>query len=182
MQTAADDRGRSLALDDLGVVLLSQGDTAAARQAYEAGLPADAQRLAAAQPTFMQALTPSAWCPRGLYQTGRALIAQGDLVSARKAEEDALAIARRLALAAPADTELQLDVGVVLSELGLVLTDQGDLTERRAGLPGGPGQFPPAGRRRSNQRQSQPRDGRGARRPGRHGHGAGRSRAGPEIL
>ena len=62
----------------------------------------------------------------GLTETGGAMFAQGDLGGARGAYEEALAIVRRLATAAPEDPRLQGRIAASLGYVGGVLSAQHD--------------------------------------------------------
>jgi tetratricopeptide (TPR) repeat protein len=111
--SAESDRDRSVALNELGDVLIAQGDLAAARVRFQDSLVI-AQRLAAADPS-------SASLQRdvsvSLDKLGDVLIAQGDLAAARVRFQDSLVIRQRLAAADPSSASLQRDVVVSMWRL-----------------------------------------------------------------
>ena len=127
-QSAANNRDRSVALNEFGDVLVAQGDLAGARSRYQDSLDI-AKRLAAADPS-------SASLQRdvsvSLNNLGDVLAAQGDLAGARSRYQDSLDIRKRLAAADHSSASLQRDVSVSLDKLGNVLVAQGDLAGARS--------------------------------------------------
>ncbi len=104
--TAADDRDRSVALNELGDVLVAQGDLAGARGLYQESL-AIGQRLSAADPSSAERQRDVSV---SLNKLGDVLVAQGDLAGARGLYQESLAIRQRLAAADPSSAERQRDV------------------------------------------------------------------------
>jgi tetratricopeptide (TPR) repeat protein len=120
--TAADDRDRSVALNELGEVFVAQGDLGQALKAYQGGLTI-ARALAAADPSSV--LGKIDVCV-SLGRVGGVLQEQGDLGGALKAFQEELTIARAIAAADPSDAEAKRDVSVSLNKVGDVLEAQGD--------------------------------------------------------
>ena len=121
--TAANDRDRSVSLNELGDVLIAQGDLGGARGRYQEGLDIF-KRLAAADPSSA-ALQRDVGA--SLNKLGNVLVAQGDLVKARERYQESSDILTRLAAADASSAALQRDVSVSLNKLGDVLVAQGDL-------------------------------------------------------
>jgi tetratricopeptide (TPR) repeat protein len=126
-KTAAGDADRLGADDDVGDVLLAQGDLAGARASYEAGL-ALARRLAASQPTSAEAQRDLAVA---LERTGDAHRALGDLAGAAAAYGEELDLLRRLAAADPTNAVKQRDLAVALERAGDVSVALGELDGAR---------------------------------------------------
>jgi tetratricopeptide (TPR) repeat protein len=120
---AVDERDRAVALDDLGDVLVAQGDLPAALKSFRDGL-AIRERLA-------QSDRGNAGWQRDLSvsydRVGDVLVAQGDLPAALKSFRDGLAIRERLAQSDRGNAGWQRDLSVSLNKIGDVLVAQGDL-------------------------------------------------------
>ncbi|WP_090159183.1 tetratricopeptide repeat protein [Loktanella sp. DSM 29012] len=122
-RTAKTDRDRSVALNELGDVLVAQGDLPSALQSYRRGLEIR-ERLADADPGnagWHRDLSVS------LNKVGDVLVAQGDLPSALQSYRRGLEIRERLADADPGNAGWQRDLSVSLNKVGDVLVAQGDL-------------------------------------------------------
>lgn len=120
--TAANDRDRSLAVNEVGDVLLAQGDLKGALASYRQGL-AIAEALAGHDPTnneWQRDLSVS------YNKIGEVLLAQGDGPGALAIYRRELAIAELLAARDPANTEWQRDLSVSHEKIGDVLLAQGD--------------------------------------------------------
>ena len=130
VDTATNDRDRSVGLEEEGDILRSQGDLAGGRKAYEASLAIDT-KAAAANPGSAMAQQD---IEIDYGRLGVALREQGDLPGARNDFEAALATARRLSGANPSSTDLRRDLVVSLTRLGDVQIAQGDLTAAHATL------------------------------------------------
>ena len=121
--TAEDQRDRSVALSELGDVLVEQGDLAGAKQRYHESLEID-KRLAVADPSsasVQRDLSVS------LIKLGDVLVEQGDLAGAKQRYQESSDILKRLAVADPSSARLQRDLSVSLNKLADVLVAQGDL-------------------------------------------------------
>ncbi|MDP6831786.1 MAG: tetratricopeptide repeat protein, partial [Alphaproteobacteria bacterium] len=131
---AAEERDRSVLLDELGNVLRDQGDLAGAAKSYRAGLEIR-KRLAGRDPD-------NAGGQHDLSvshdRIGDVLWAQGDLSGAAKSYRASLEIRKRLAGQDPENTSWQRDLSVSHDSIGDVLRAQGDLSgaakNYRAGL------------------------------------------------
>lgn len=115
-------RDLSVAQNERGDLLISQGDLKGALAAYREGL-AIAERLAKAVPD-------NADWQRDLFlsltKIGDVLAAQGDLAAALKSYREGLAIAARIAKADPS-TLRQRDLSVAYNKVGDLVAEQGDL-------------------------------------------------------
>jgi len=127
-------RELSVALDEVGNVLLAQGNLAEALTSYHASL-AIAERLAKADPG-------NAGCQRDLSvsynNVGNVLLAQGNLAEALTSFQASLAIRERLAQVDPGNAGWQHDLSVSYERVGDVQVAQSNLAEgltsRRASL------------------------------------------------
>ena len=118
-------RDLSVAYNEIGNVLVAQGNLPEALKAYRDGL-AIATRLAEADPDnaeWQRDLSVS------YNKVGDVLVAQGNLPEALKAFRDSLAIAERLAEADSDNAEWQRDLSVSYNKVGDVLVAQGNLPE-----------------------------------------------------
>jgi tetratricopeptide (TPR) repeat protein len=113
---ATTDRERSVALNEMGDLLLPAGDLPGARRSFEESLQVD-RRLAAANPTSAQAQRDVSV---SLNKLGDVQVAAGDLPGARRSFEDSLQVARRLAAANPISAQAQRDVVVSLVKLARI--------------------------------------------------------------
>ncbi len=123
LATAADARARSVALNELGDVLVASGELAAARARFEEGLVirqglVEANRASAAAQRDVSI---------SLNRLGDVLVATGDLATARARFEESLLIRSQLANANPASAAAQRDLAMSLERLGDVLVAAGDL-------------------------------------------------------
>jgi tetratricopeptide (TPR) repeat protein len=111
--TAEDQRDRPVALNELGDVLVAQGDLVGAKQRYQESLEID-KRLSEADRS-------SASLQRdvsvSLEKLGNVLVAQGDLAGATLRYQESLGIAKRMSAADPSSASLQRDVWVSLWKL-----------------------------------------------------------------
>ena len=121
--TAGNQRDRSVALGELGNVLVVQGDLAGAKLRYQEASDI-LKRLSSADPSSARLQRDVSV---SLNKLGFVLVAQGDLAGAKQRYQESLEIAKRLSAADPSSASLQRDVSVNLSNLGDVLVAQGDL-------------------------------------------------------
>jgi tetratricopeptide (TPR) repeat protein len=131
--SAASERNRGVALDNIGDVRQTQGDLSGARAAYEAGLVI-AERLARQDPanTVLQRdLTVS------YNKIGEVCQAQGDLTAARAAYEAGLAITERQTRQDPADAAWQRDLSISHNKIGDLRLAEGDLLGAQAAYEAG---------------------------------------------
>jgi tetratricopeptide (TPR) repeat protein len=112
-RVAATDRERSVALNEMGNLLLPAGDLLGARRSFEESLQMDRQ-LAAANPTSAQAKRDVSV---SLNKLGDVQVAAGDLPGARRSFEQSLQMTRQLAAVNPTSAEAQRDVVVSLIKL-----------------------------------------------------------------
>ena len=120
-------RDRSCALNDLGDVLVQEGDLPAARKAFENSLVI-AEDLTARDPKNTQ------WqrdLSVSFIKLGDVARAEGDLPAARRAFEDGLVIRKDLTARDPKNTEWQRDLSVSFNTLGDVAQAEGDLPAAR---------------------------------------------------
>lgn len=113
----------SATLDEKGVVLVAQGDLAAALKSFQESL-AIRDRFAKADPgnaEWQRLLSVS------YERVGDTLVAQGNLAEALKSFQAGLATVDRLAKADPGSSLLQRDFSVTHRRIGDVLVAQGDL-------------------------------------------------------
>ncbi|MDZ7856065.1 hypothetical protein [Sphaerotilus sp.] len=127
LRVAATDRERSVALNEMGDLLLPAGDLPGARRSFEESLQV-ARRLAAANPTSAEAQRDVSV---SLDRLGDVQVAAGDLPGARRSFEESLQVARRLAAANPTSAQAQRDVSVSRNRLGDVQVAAGDLPGAR---------------------------------------------------
>ncbi|MBL8331039.1 MAG: tetratricopeptide repeat protein [Rubrivivax sp.] len=127
MKHAADDRDRSVAMNELGDVQVVAGDLKGARQSFEESLQID-RRLAAANPSSAASQRDLSV---SLERLGNVQEAAGDLKGARQSFEESLQMRQRLAAANPSSAEAQRDVSVSLERLGNVQEAAGDLKGAR---------------------------------------------------
>lgn len=116
-------RDLSLSLNNVGDVLLAQGDPAGALKAHREAQTIS-QRLVQADPsnaTWQRDLNDS------LIKVGDVLQAQGDLAGTLNAYREAQAILQRLVQADSSNAGWQRDLGNCLNKVGEVLLAQGDL-------------------------------------------------------
>ena len=126
-ETAGSDRDRSVALNELGNVLVAQGDLAGARGRYQESLEIR-RRLTAVNPNsavLQHDVSVS------LDKLGDVLVEQGDLGGARVRYQESSEIVRRLVAADASSAALQRGVSLSLSKLGDVLVAQGNLAGAR---------------------------------------------------
>lgn len=116
-------RGLSVADEELGDVLVAQGNLREALKSYRESLTIRAK--------LTQEDRASAGWRRDLSlayeRTGDVLVGLGNLPEALKSYRDGLAIAERLAKADAADAGRQRDLSVAYNKIGDVLTAEGDL-------------------------------------------------------
>ncbi len=123
--TAVARHRRSVALDNIGNILVQTGDLPAAEAAFRQALEI-AERLAREEPdnpNWQRGLAI------GLSRMGDLLQERGDLSGALSHQRRALEILDQLGQQAPEDHERQYDVGLAHERLGAVLQEQGELTE-----------------------------------------------------
>ncbi|HEC14247.1 MAG TPA: hypothetical protein ENI72_00680, partial [Rhodospirillales bacterium] len=122
-QAAKDDRDRSVALNEIGGVLVAQGDLPGALGSFRASMVIR-KRLAEADAS-------NAGLQRDLSvshnKIGGVQVKQGDLPEALRSFRASHAIFERLAGADPSDAGLQRDLSVSHNKIGGVLVAQGDL-------------------------------------------------------
>jgi tetratricopeptide (TPR) repeat protein len=107
LATAGNDRELSVALSELGDVMVAAGDLKSARERFEHSLEID-QRLAKANPSSAEAQRDVSV---SLERLGDVLVATGDLKSARERFEQSLEIRQWLAKANPISAAAQRDAG-----------------------------------------------------------------------
>jgi eukaryotic-like serine/threonine-protein kinase len=118
-------RDMSVAYDEVGDVLVTQGNLAEALKSFRDGL-AIRERLAKADPNnagWQRDLSVS------YNKVGDVLVAQGNLAEALKSFRDGLAIRERLAKADPNNAGWQRDLSLSYNKVGDVLVAQGNLAE-----------------------------------------------------
>jgi len=124
---SSSDRERSVSWNELGDVLVAQGDLAAARDRFSQSLTID-EKLARDNPS-------SAAAQRDLSvsfdRLGDVLVAQGDLAAACDRFSQSLTIDEKLARDNPSSAAAQRDLSVSFDRLGDVLVAQGDLAAAR---------------------------------------------------
>ena len=121
-ETAADNRDRGVAFNELGNVLVGQGDRAGALAAYRKGL-AIREALAARDAANTDGQRDLSISHEKI---GDVLVAQGDGAGALAAYRKDLAISEALAARDPANTEWQRDLPAGHDRIGNVLVAQGD--------------------------------------------------------
>ena len=126
-RVASTDRERSVALNELGDLLMAAGDQPGARRSFDESLQM-ARQLAAANPTSVEAKRDVSV---SLNWLGNVQVAAGDLPGARRSFEESLQVARQLAAANPTSAEAKRDVAASLEKLGNVQVTAGDLPGAR---------------------------------------------------
>ena len=126
-RVATTDRERSVALSEMGNLLLPAGDLPGARRSFEDSLQV-ARRLAAANPTSAQAQRDVSV---SLERLGNVQVVAGDLPGAQRSFEYNLQMHQQLAAANPTSAQAQRDVSVSLERLGGVQVAAGDLPGAR---------------------------------------------------
>ena len=116
LTASADERDRSIALDDIGNVLHQQGDLPGALKSFSDSL-AIARTRAQADPGDAQAQRDLSV---SYDNVGNVLRQQGDLPGALKNFSDSLAIARTRAQADPGDAQAQIDLGVSYAKVAQI--------------------------------------------------------------
>jgi tetratricopeptide (TPR) repeat protein len=125
---ARDEWDRSVALDELGDVLVLLGDLLGARSRYESSLKI-AEALAASSPDSTEVKRDLSVSQ---VKVGDALVSSWDLKGARARYESGLKIREALAASNPTSAEAQRDVSESLGRVGDVLEASGDLAGARA--------------------------------------------------
>jgi tetratricopeptide (TPR) repeat protein len=123
VRTSRDDRALSVSWNELGEVLVAQGDLAAARVRFSQFLSIS-ENLARDNPSSAQAQRDLSV---SFDKLGNVLVAQGDLAAARERFSQSLAIHEKWARDNPSIAAAQRDLSVSLNRLGDVLVAQGDL-------------------------------------------------------
>ncbi|WP_072379414.1 tetratricopeptide repeat protein [Novosphingobium sp. NDB2Meth1] len=125
LQHVTDERDRSVLHNELGAVLVAEGNLAEALHEFQAGLGI-VEALARAD-------TSSASLRRdisvSLIKVGDVMVAQGRLDDALERFDRSLEIAESLAAADPSSASLRRDISVSLNRVGDVMVAQGRLTE-----------------------------------------------------
>lgn len=121
-KVAQSEQERSLALSDLGNILLTQGDRFGAAKAFNEALVIDRKR-AAADPSDAEARRALAISNEKI---GDVLVEQGEVAEASKLYAADLMIVRELAAANPSDPRAQRDLMVALHRFGDTCIGLGD--------------------------------------------------------